>query len=702
MKFKLLVIFFVFTQFFVFSVFAQTGDEKVKDSITGKPLHHDTLKTLVVTATRTEKLKKDIPASVGIVTQEQIKSLPFITVDEYLNAVSGLNITRHFGIFYKTGDVCMRGLNRNVHTLLLMDGMPISIVDGGAINLNRIKPDEIKRVEVIKGPNSSLYGGNAMGGVVNIITKHPSKLFKGRAELSYGTYNTMGGSLCLNGNNIKNEKGFYWKADGFFRKSNGYVIVPDSLSDSTDVKTYLREYNTLLRAGYSFNKNNNIEFEYDFSDDTHGQGRKIFEPDGNYDHYFDHTLQLRYKRTFGKTSVSAIAFFKAEDYDNQKESIKSNGSYTLYNTASYSDDKGLWCDVTFEPVPKHRLTVGFDNKLGMTRSNDVYHTSTDTVVNKGNIDFYGLFIQDDFPLLKDKVKAIIGVRYDYVNFYQGDLSVKNPSATTLFMMPYLRGFEDKHWQAVSPKMGVLFDIKNNLSSYISVSKGFRASNLSDLCRTGDVNKGFKLASPTLKPEYINNIEIGATWNYMKKITVEPLVFYSVGKDFQYFVGTGDSIVTTKTKEQPIIKRENIGKVELYGAELGINYIYNKNLTLFFNYTYNHSTIKSFDVEGYISKDLTGKFLIDVPLQQVFSGFIYKSKYANLSITYKYRGSVWADDENTIEVFDYSLFNAKISHRFVEKIECSLTVENIFDAIYLDSKYLLPPGRFILAEIDVLF
>ena len=64
------------------------------------------------------------------------------------------------------------------------------------------------------------------------------------------------------------------------------------------------------------------------------------------------------------------------------------------------------------------------------------------------------------------------------------------------------------------------------------------------------------------------------------------------------------------------------------------------------------------MEGYIAKDLTGKYIIDVPPYQVFSGFMFKSRIVNFSATYKYKGETWADDENTIKVDAYSLIDAK--------------------------------------------
>ncbi|HNW98370.1 MAG TPA: TonB-dependent receptor [Bacteroidales bacterium] len=659
------------------------------------------MNSVIVTATRTEKKIKDLPASVGIITRDEIQEIPAVTADEYLSLISGINITRHFGIFYKTGDVTMRGLNRNVYTLLLIDGIPASIVDGGATNWNRINPENIRKIEVIKGPNSSLYGSNAMGGVINVITRHPSKPFKAEVNTFYGTYNTYGGSLNLSGSKIKNDKGFYWLADGFIRRSDGYVLYPDSIAESTDVATYLKENNGSLRTGYSFNKNNNLEIEYDASDATMGQGKKIFEELGNYYHDIYQFWQARYNGLIGKFRIYASAFYKYDFDDAQKESIKQSGAYTFLNTYTDSGDKGIWCNASFPFKKNQTITFGFDSKLGKTKSSDVYHTSTDTVTYKGNLDYYGLFAQDDIEIIKNRLKSIIGLRYDIVNFFDADFTIDAPSFTTSFMLPYLQPLTEKNWNALSPKAGLLYKYNDSLSVYFNVSRGFRSGTLSDMCKTGDVNKGFKLANPYLKPEYLSNAEIGMVIQY-HKLEVEPVLFYSIGKDFQYFVGTGDSIYTTKTKKQPVIKRENISKVEIYGIEFAANYTLNKHLSAFLNYSYNHSQIKDFDTTLFVSKDLTNKFLIDVPLHHIFSGIIYKSKFINFSIIYKYASSTWADDENTIKVDDYALFDAKVSKKFFKSFNASLTCENIFNTIHLDSKGLLPPGRFFIASLGYSF
>ena len=657
--------------------------------------------SVIVTATRTEKNTTDLPVSIGIINRELIQSIPAITADEYLVYISGINISRHFGIFYKTGDVTMRGLNRNVYTLLLIDGIPASIVDGGAANWNRINPENIRKVEVIKGPNSSLYGSNAMGGVINIITKKPTQAFKGDAKIFYGTYNTFGGSLNLSGSTIKNEKGFYWATDGFVRRSNGYVLYPDSLKESTDVATYLNENNLTLRSGFQFNKHHNIEMQLTLSDNTMGAGRKIFEEKGNYERDLFYFWNARYNGTIGKAKIYAAAFYKYNWNDAQKESIKQNGSYTFLNTYTNSNDKGLWCNVSIPFKQNHTFTFGLDSKIGKTTSSDIYRTSTDTVTYQGNLDYYGLYLQDDIVIIKNKLKSIVGIRSDLVNFYNPDFYIDAPSGITSFMLPYLTSLKEKNWKAISPKAGLLYKFNDSLSVYLNFSKGFRSATLSDMCKTGDVNKGFKLANPDLKPEFISNIESGVIYKY-KNLEIESTVFYSIGKNFQYFVGTGDSIYTTKTKKQPVIKRENISRVEIYGAEISMHLTINSKLSFFANYTFNHSQIKDFDTTIFISKNLTDKFLIDVPTHRIFSGFIYKSNLFNASMVHKYVSASWADDENTIKVKGYSLFDAKISKKVFSDFNISIIAENIFNTVYLDSKGMLPPGRFFLASIQYSF
>jgi outer membrane receptor protein involved in Fe transport len=257
------------------------------------------------------------------------------------------------------------------------------------------------------------------------------------------------------------------------------------------------------------------------------------------------------------------------------------------------------------------------------------------------------------------------------------------------------------WTALSPKAGLLYKFTNSITAYLDASRGFRSGTISDLCQTADVSQGFKIANPALKPEYLSNIEAGSIIQ-LGKFEIEPILFYSIGKDFQYFLGTGDSIYTLKTKEEPIIERENINKVVIYGAELAANYSINHYIILFANYTYDHAQIRDFDTNSTFTTNLTNKLLSNSPMNIVYSGVQIKTKVINISFTYRYVSSFWANDANTQKVNGYSLFDAKVSKTFYNKLRLSAMIQNIFNNLYLDSKGNIPPGRFITVELKYNF
>ena len=144
---------------------------------------------VVVTATKTEKVLEDVPGSVSVITQEQMQKQDVKTLDEALQYIPGVFARPKKGLMDSGPSVRMRGFNGNKYTLVLVDGQPINEPYYGEVAFAAMPVDNVERIEVIRGPASALYGGNAMGGVINVITKTPEKL---EASLTggYGTDNT--------------------------------------------------------------------------------------------------------------------------------------------------------------------------------------------------------------------------------------------------------------------------------------------------------------------------------------------------------------------------------------------------------------------------------------------------------------------------------------------------------------------------------
>ncbi len=652
---------------------------------------------VTVAASRTDKGFR-VPATIDVISKKQIQELPLITADDALLLVPGVNASRNYGIYNKTGDVTLRGLNRNIHSLILLDGAPYSLFDGSANLWNKLYPDKIDDIEVVKSSNSALYGSNAMAGVVSINTRKPQKPFEAIAKLFFGTYNTQGGSLSLGGYKGSIDKGFYWKTNGFFRKSAGYIMAPDSIRDTNDVKTYLMEYNASLKAGYNFGKGHNIEAEYEYSFDKRGNGNKFFEEQGSYNHYKTQFVRLAYNKVNDKSEIHLNAFYKREHYIKQNESVKNTGLYSFYNTYTNTNDEGLWCSYSTHKIKHNALTVGADFKSGASLSNDIYHTSVDTIENNGRMTFYGVFIQDQLSLLKDKLVILAALRADLVHFYGGEFHIYSPTLATEFLYDYQRNFDAKTWFALSPKAGIKYIFNENYNVYASYSWGFRPPNVSDLTRTGDVNKGFKLANPDLKPERIQSVELGAGIRPLKWLIMQPVLFYSVGNDFQYFVATGDSVYTSGTKMKPVIKRQNVGRVDIAGFEYKMIMNFTKNLSFVACYSYNYSVIGKYTANSATARDLTGKYLIEVPKNLASGVFTWNNRIVNTSIAAKFIDKEWVDDENTVEMDSYMTFDIKVQRLFYNKINVALTCQNLLDKRFVDSKGYLSPGRYFLAEV----
>src|SRR5437773_524069 len=156
-----------------------------------------TLPPVVVTATKTETPAAELGASVTVVTEEDFKTFHYPSVDEALRGVPGVEIRRSGG-FGKTSAITIRGANTK-QVQILVDGVRVKSPTLGEVDLSDISPDTIERVEIIRGPQSTLYGADAIGGVVNIITKKGKGPFSARVEQEVGNYNTYVSRASVSG-----------------------------------------------------------------------------------------------------------------------------------------------------------------------------------------------------------------------------------------------------------------------------------------------------------------------------------------------------------------------------------------------------------------------------------------------------------------------------------------------------------------------
>ncbi len=661
------------------------------------------LDEVVVSATRTETKISDIPGRVEIITPEKVSLSSYQSTDELLALLPGVHTGRSYGLFSFRSTVSMRGVSgkEQARTLVLVNGIPVNKADGGSVNWNLISTGEIEHIEVVKGPGSALYGGNAMGGIINIVNKQPTKTIEGSLSASYGTYNTKGINAKFAG---KLDNGFYWAANGLFRDSDGYITqsYAEQQANPYITESTFEEKVLHFKTGYDGGEKFSAEVDFTLFDDVRTTGEQVHQPLGNLREYDTYQLRSVFKGTAGGIKWTASAFFQREFYKRLSEWVRDD--YTWYDVLSERSDYGLLTSANYK-YNNHSITGGIDVRLGEVDASDVYYTSTDQVDNKGNMDFAGFYIQDEISLLDNKLRFTAGLRYDIARFYDGEFIIHSPSLETDFMKEYqFSDQEDVSWGAFSPRLSVQYKPNNTYRIYASYSRGFRPSVLDDLCRSGRVRGGFKVANPNLTPEYLDNFEIGGDYKPAKWLRVSGSAFYSLGSDFLYYVSTGETIEMS-FGPRPIMIRANISEVDIKGFETDFSASPLRYLTVFGGYAYASSKINNYKPIDHDDFDLTGKYLTDVPKHSFVAGTFVRTQYFDASLTSRYTGKMYINDQNAYD--DWVLSNQlparftidfKISKEIYKHVDVSLSIQNILDKKYYESNLSVGPGRFIMMGI----
>jgi iron complex outermembrane receptor protein len=355
---------------------------------------------------------------------------------------------------------------------------------------------------------------------------------------------------------------------------------------------------------------------------------------------------------------------------------------------------------------RHVFSAGLDYRFGSVDGQDIYYTSTDLITNAGKMDTWALFMQDEIGLFEKKLQINLGLRLNMAIFHNGSFKIEDPSYAIQYLVDYQDSlFPRNQWFQADPKLSVQYRFTMQSRIYISVAQGFRAPNLDDLCRTGKISNGFKVANPALKPEVLDNFEVGADLLLFKKLHLAASLYHSIGRDFMYYVSTGDS-VNMGYKRSPVFMKQNISLVDITGFEFDLDIEPLKWMSLFANYTFNHSVISSFTpVDTAVDGELNGKYLTDVPRNKASAGITIKNKVVNVNILYKYTGERYINDLNELDPYllttkypAYQTFGIRLWHTFFKHLTTALNCDNIFDVRFIDDHLQQSPGRMFTLEI----
>ncbi len=190
----------------------------------GQPEETKRVEPVVVTATKIETPTEQLGASVTVVNGEDVQIYHYPSLTEAIRNVPGLEVTQS-GSYGKLSTLSIRGANSN-QVQVLVDGVRVKSPTTGQVDLSDISPDQIERIEVIRGPQSTLYGADAIGGVVNIITRKGKGPFSASVQQEAGNYDTLSTRASLGGTWKLLDyalSGSHFESNGQFKNDNSDI-----------------------------------------------------------------------------------------------------------------------------------------------------------------------------------------------------------------------------------------------------------------------------------------------------------------------------------------------------------------------------------------------------------------------------------------------------------------------------------------------
>ncbi len=422
------------------------------------------METVVVTGTRTPKLLKDVPITTRVITADDIRKTDATHIGDLLQAeLPGIEFSYSMD---QQVSLNMQGFGGNA-ILFLVDGERLAGETLDNIDYTRLNLDNVERVEIVKGAASSLYGSNAVGGVVNIISKEPSEPWTLNLNGRYGSHNDQryGGTVSFKAGDFRNSINVQHTstdpidvgATGKDGEENSFSKVYGNRTWNFKERLVYTSNNLKLtgRLGYFFRERDKSASSKDRYRDFSG-GLK-----GNYSFGSGNGLELSYSfDQYDKSDYDAAQNLDMRDYTNVQHTVRA-----LYN---HSFNKS------------NTLTVGGD----FMRDYLMSYQFTDN----GNYEQYtaDAFAQYDWSPLKG-FNILASLRYDY--------------------------FSEAKAQNLSPKVNFMYQI-GNCSLRASYAGGFRAPTLKEMYMDFNMANIFMIyGNPDLKPERSQNFSLSA--EYMK-------------------------------------------------------------------------------------------------------------------------------------------------------------------------------------------
>jgi len=637
----------------------------------------------------------NLPLPVKLISNQEITKSNSSRLSDILDDQSGIFIVSDFG---GGNGIQIQGLDSQ-YTLLLIDGSPIIGRQSGTLDLDRISIGNIEQIEIIKGSSSSLYGTDAIGGVVNLITTMTNDSISADISYKFSSFNTN--DISMNIGKISN-KGHNLNLYFNSFNSEGYDLNDNPVLNT--VEPY-KSYTGFLRHNFKKNK------------------WSFFSSSRIYNENQDFTLDLNsYGRNIiNESSINTSINFQNNEshkfvFENYFTNYKNDEEYDLNQNSideSFFDQSLFKSELRsiFKNDVKNTLTIGLGFYSETLKRNNFYK-------DKVSQNSFNYFVQYEGFIFKN-TNYIFGARYDQYDEYESEFS---------------------------PRFAIRTQINDNISSKISIGKGFKTPDFRQLyfnfsnSNSGYSVIGFKAAkeiiynlqslgqisnliiseeefSGNLKPESSISFNLGFNINTYKNIIFDLNFFRNQIQNLIDY-----KIIATKLNGQSIFSYYNLNKVYTQGIEFNTAFRLLNDFKINFGYQYLEA--KDNEAKNQIKKgEVFARLTPNSPAFQIkpkdYYGLYNRSRHnLNLKISYvtknnfelyfksKYRSKYGISDtngNNLLDDFDEFVDSNLLSDMSISKkyknYNLSFGVDNLFN--YTDPLNIPNyPGRIIYSKLNI--
>ncbi len=633
------------------------------------------LDKIVVTGTRTEKSVAEVPVRTEVVDREEIEKTHARDLKEALEDAPGLLLKPN----RKSGFVAwLQGLDSD-RVLVIIDGEPISPSTGSSVDLSQIGTALIERIEIVKGATSALYGSNAMGGVINVITRKPDRPLGYQLSLdggSYGNKNLSGdanefAARSLSANLALEQPAWYAQFNASLRDKDGYDLDPSTFrsegaegsktnldlrlawtpDDSTEIYIAPRYYRDDINNNISSFAPGTGEIKQKRNEDAERSGATL-----GFEQKLDDGGRLRgwllQENWRDVTQQDAIATKEVEQ--------QRTAEIDLYRAELQWDEP--WGDnqiVTSGLLLGQETLDQYQDRVGQARAIEV------DAKKKRNIEAY---LQDDI-FLGERWEIVPGIR------------IQEDSDFGFYTAPKINAMYTPDWVG---------SVTTNIR--MGVGRGYRVPNLKERFFVFDHSQlGYMvLGNNELEPESSDSYQLGIEFMRPDEFRAEVQLFHNRIKNL---IDTNLNPEKSAQTGLRIFDYQNFARAMTQGMEV------NGNLRLGrFDMKAGYTLLDSEDLD-------TGKMLRERPRHQIKLGVDYEHEAWGtlLSLRGVYQSEEFIDAENVLESPAWTTWDVKLTQRLIGGLSVFAGIDNLTDE-HRDpnvfSDFRPPAGRFVYLGVRV--